>query len=285
MEKSAFWLKLWTFGLTLIVLAATYLIIVVNPIEIAALYLGALAIVTGIGLATNLWGGSIASVLAVFAIVLMNQFSGIYPRESLFINVATELIALLLAGPLAGQTGALINRMYRRGVYWRARAHQQAVHDETLGILKPEFAKIRLDEEILRATTFNRSLAVLSLDIVPHRAPDDPGEHQPVLQALARLARAFTAPPSVVTRTAENQLTLILPEYTAAQAAELAQKLTAQAEKTPFFAATNAAALGASLSQWGNMRAGIAALNGQPETGENLLARAQNALNGVAADV
>jgi len=280
MQKNTLWLKLWAFGLTLAILAATYLIIAVNPIEIAPVYLGLLAIVAGIGLVTNVLGGSIASVGAVFTIVFINRLSGIYPRESLFINVATELIALLLVGPLAGRTASLIDRIYRRAVHWRTRARELSAHDETLGALKPDFAKTRLDEEILRAKTFNRPLSVVTLDIVPRHAPADSNGSAHVLQAMVRVARSLTMPPTVVACTGETQLSLILPEYTAEEAAELSQRLVTQAENTPFFAPENSASLGNPVSSWGTLRTGIAALNGQPETGESLLARAQNALNG-----
>ncbi len=283
MQKNTLWLKLWAFGLTLAILAATYLIIAVNPIEIAPVYLGLLAIVAGIGLVTNVLGGSIAAVGAVFAIVFINQFSGIYPRESLFINVATELIALLLVGPLAGRTASLIDRIYRRAVHWRTRARELSAHDETLGTLKPDFAKTRLDEEILRAKTFNRPLSVVTLDIVPRHAPAaDSNGSAHVLQALVRVARSLTMPPTVVACTGETQLSLILPEYTAAEAAALSQRLVAQVGDIPFFTPENSASLGEPVSSWGTLRTGIAALNGQPETGESLLARAQNALNGEA---
>ncbi len=285
MQKNTLWLKLWAFGLTLAILAATYLIIAVNPIEIAPVYLGLLAIVAGIGLVTNVLGGSIASVGAVFAIVFINQLSGIYPRESLFINVATELIALLLVGPLAGRTAALIDRIYRRAVHWRTRARELSAHDETFGVLKPDFAKTRLDEEILRAKTFNRPLSVVMMDIVPRHAPADGNGSAHVLQAMVRVARSLTAPPAVVARTGENQLSLILPEYTAERAAELSHRLMRHAEQTPFFPPEDSASLGNPISSWGTLRAGIAALNGQPETGESLLARAQTALNGENAHV
>ncbi len=285
MEKNTLWLKLWAFGLTLALVTASYLIIAVNPVEIAVLYLGALAIVAGFGLVTNVLGGGTAAIVAVFAIVLVNRFSGIYPRESLFVNVATELVAVLLVGPLAGRVSAVVDRIYRRGVHWRTRAREQSVHDERLGTLKPEFAIIRLNEEILRAKAFSRPLSVITMDIIPRHAPETPDEPLQVLQTMVRVTRSLTVPPTVIVGTGENQLTLILPEYTAPAAADLSHKLMMMVEKAPFFTKEHMSSLGNPVSSWGNMRTGVAALNGQPETGASLLKRAQAALNGELADV
>lgn len=285
MEKNTLWLKLWAFGLALALIITTYLTIAVNPVEIAVLYLGVLAIVAGIGLVTNVMGGSIAAVVAVFAMVLINQFSGIYPRESLFINVATELVAVLMVGPLAGRVSTLVDRIYRRGAHWRSVARKQAAHDESLGTLKPKFTTIRLNEEILRAKTFNRPLSVITLDIIPRHAPKTPAEMNQILQTMVRVARSLTKPPTVIACTGENQIALILPEYTAPVAAELSHKLMSKVAHAPFFAENTVASLGNPVSSWGNTRAGVATLNGQPETGEALLKRAQTALKGEIADV
>lgn len=285
MEKNTLWLKLWAFGLALGLIIASYLIIAVNPVEIAVLYLGVLAIVAGIGLVTNVLGGGIAAVAAVFAIVLVNQFSGIYPRESLLVNVATELIAVLTVGPLAGRVSALVDRVYRRGAHWRTLAREQSAHDEALGTLKPQFAAIRLNEEIMRARTFDRPLSVITLDIIPRHAPQTPFEARQILQAMVRVARSLTKPPTVIACTGNNQIMLILPEFTAAAAADLSHQLMTMVERAPFFAKEDITSLGSPVSSWGNMRAGVAALNGQPETGETLLKRAQSALKGEMADV
>lgn len=285
MQKNTLWLKLWAFGLTLAVLVATYLIIAVNPVEIAVVYLGLLAIVAGIGLVTNLLGGAVASVAAVFAVVFINQLSGIYPRESLFINVATELVALLLVGPLAGRTASLVDRIYRRAVCWRSRARECSAHDEVLGILKPEFAKIRLDEEIARAKMFSRPLSVIMMEVAPHHTAASANGHSPVVQAVVRVARSLTTPPSVIAQTDQNQLTLILPEYGMQEAVGLSHKMVAHARKAPFFGPKSDQSVGTPVSQWGSLRAGVATLNGQPETGESLLIRAQTGLNGEPAHV
>lgn len=285
MEKNTLWLKLWAFGLALTIIIATYLTIAVNPVEIAVLYLGVLAIVAGIGLVTNVLGGGIAAVAAVFAIVLIDQFSGIYPRESLLVNVATELVAVLAIGPLAGRVSALVDRVYRRGAHWRTLAREQAAHDEALGILKPQFAAVRLNEEIMRANAFDRPLSVITLDIIPHHPPETADEARQILQTMIRVARSLTKPPTVIARTGENQIALILPEFTASAAADLSHQLMTQVERAPFFTKDSVTSLGNPVSSWGNMRAGVAALNGQPETGDTLLKRAQSALTGEMANV
>ncbi|RME48200.1 MAG: hypothetical protein D6796_06620 [Caldilineae bacterium] len=285
MQRNTIWVKLWAFGLTLAMLTGTYLVIAVNPVEVGVIYLGLLAIIAGIGLVTNVLGGSIASVIGVFAVVFINQRSGIYPRENLFINVATELILFLMVGPLAGRVASLVDRIYRRAVHWRTRARQQATHDEAWGMLKPEWAKMRLEEEILRAQTFQRPLSVVTLEAIPHHTAAGETERAAVMRAMARVARSLTAPPAVITRSGSTQLTLILPEFPASKAAELSHRLMTLAGQSTCFPENNNGATAKTVSHWGDIRAGIAMLNGQPETADSLLERAQNALHGEEAHV
>lgn len=272
-------IKLWIFGLGLLVMAAAFLTVQVNPLLVALAYLALLAGVVAIGLMTGLWGGLITSAVAVFGMTLFNQFAGLYLRESAVFNIATELAVYLLVGPAAGGAAEAVARLERRAAHWLEQAEASAAHDEALGTLKPAWAKIRLEEEFLRAAQFERPLTVAVLQMTPEPGRVN-GRSQRVaaLQSLIRIARALTRPPAVVAHGGGDQALLILPEYTPEAAQQLLRRLQTQAAGEPYFPPGQNGTLGAPLSEWGHLQVGLAAANGRTENSAALLAQAQSAL-------
>jgi len=61
-------------------------------------YLVLLASVIAVGLATDFWGGLLASAAGAFALVLFYQYADLYPRENTVLNIAGELTTFLLVG-------------------------------------------------------------------------------------------------------------------------------------------------------------------------------------------
>jgi len=76
-----------------------------------------------------------------------------------------------------------------------------------------------------------------------------------------------------------HQLLLILPEYTPLQAQHLVEILLQQTPQARYFPTAGDSTMGKPFEEWGYLHAGIAALNGQPETGKELMQRAQTALS------
>jgi len=278
--NDALWAKLSALGLAMLALVATLLVMAINPMDVSLIYLALLAVTIAVGLLTNVWGGSIASAVSVFAIVMLNQYSGVYPRENLIVNTATELIAFLLIGPLAGSLSIAIDRVQRQANRWLARTEELTVHDDTFGTLRFPWAKVRLEEETMRAAQFRRPLSVAILQLEPHPEAHKQNGHDRVaaLQGIVRLARSVTNPPAVVTYAGNDQVLLILPEYTSDQARQLAQTLAERAARARYFPDDKAKTLGKPLGQWGELRFGLASLNGNAETAEGLMNRAREKL-------
>lgn len=276
--------KLWAFGVGLMTITATFLVIQINPLFVAGTYLALLGLVIAVGLATNFVGGLLASAGSVFIIILANQYLGIYPRESFVVNIATELTAFLLVGPLAGFLSNSVEEVQRQADHWLAQSEEHAIHDETLGTLKPEWAKVRLQEEVLRARQFTRPISLVLMQVEPNadltNAKPNRAERVAILQAIIRLARATTPAPAVVTHTGGGQVLIILPEHTPEQADTISAKLCQQAEREMYFPDTNDKSLGKPIRQWGQLRTAIASLNGKAQSAEELLAQANSALDG-----
>ncbi len=267
-------IKIWAFGLALLALAAAFLTIQVNPLMIALAYLALLAGIMAIGLLSGLWGGLVASAVGVFAMAMFNQFAGLYLRESTVFNIATELAVYLLVGPAAGGLAQAVARMQRQAHRWLELAEERATHDEALGALKPAWAIIRLEEEILRAAHFARPLtvAVLQMEPLAGTAVSRSGRIA-ALQSLIRIARAHTESPTVVAHAGSDQVLMILPERATEEARRVIQRVQTQAASELYYPDGRNGALGRPLSEWGRLRTGLACANGQG-AGDALLAQA-----------
>ncbi len=283
-------IRLWALALVLAVALTTLLVLSINPFEVSLAYLGLLAAELAVGLMTNVWGGVTASAVCVFLIVLTNQYAGIYSRENRIINISSELLLFLAIGPLAGMLSRAVRTMQRQAEHWLAQAEEQTVLDAKFGTLKAEWAKIRLEEEILRAGSYKRPLSVVLLQLEPSQTggPAKPifkrSERLGALQALVRLARSTTQPPAVVSYLGSNQVLLVLPEHNFFQASQKAADIQTLAATTVYFPGEHSLdpvpddkRLGKPLQGWGQLRVGVAALDGILNA-EVLLAQAKTEL-------
>ncbi len=266
--------RLWIFALNLAFITATLLVIRINTFEISLAYLGLLAGITAVGLMTNLLGGLAASAVGVCAIILINRFAGIYPRENLILNIASELIVFLLIGPLAGMVSGSIEAIQRQANQWLARAEDQTVHDTAFGTLKPEWSKLRLEEEALRADKFGRPLSVALLQLLPDpkRFPTKPAdqraERMSALLALVRVARLTAQPPAVVSYLGGDRVLMILPEHTEQQARQVVANIQRYGASAVYFPSQNGSqrlsdkSLGKPLNSYGSIYAGVTCMDG-----------------------
>jgi GGDEF domain-containing protein len=270
----------WALALASFTIATAGLIIAVNPLEAALVDLALLLGVSALGVLTGLWGGLIASAAGVVLIMLLNQYAGIYTREYGVINLATALGAFLLVGPVAGGLGRSIDRMQRKADRWLARAEELAVHDETLGTLKPEWATVRLNAEIERAQRFQRplSIALLHLQAHPEALLGRRPERVAALQAVIRVARAMTQPPTIVAHSGGDQVLIVLPEQDAAQTRSIVAALRQQLDREVYYPKDQPQALGKPLREWGQLRSSVVMLNGSLECGETLIEQARATL-------
>ncbi len=270
----------WAFGVVLVTIAATLLAVRVNPLETALAYLMLLAAIVEIALMTGIAGGLIASVVGTAAVVLFGQYAGVYLREDTIVNIAAELVAFMLVGPVAGGLARAITGLDRQAQRWLARAEEQSAHDEASGALRPAWSRLRLEEEVQRAALFGRPLSVVLLQLDP--SPGAPvqlhGARVAALEAVIRAAQAVTQPPAVVAHAGGDRVLLILPEHTAEQASDLATLLQRRTGRELYYPDPQSRSLGKPVSEWGRLRAGVAVLDGQASGGEALLDRAEAAL-------
>ena len=275
--SEASYLRLWALGLAALSVLAAVLIAQVNPLEGALVSLAALVAVVVVGLLTNVWGGLLAGALGASTMLWITHNAGALQPGALA-STAGALAAVLLAGPLAGGVSRAIERTRHEADRWLGCAEETAIHDEILGVLKPEWARIRLEEEAVRAAHFGRPLTVALLQLTPRSLASRRAERLAALQAVLRVARAALPPAAVVAHAGAGQVLLILPEHTLEQGQLLVEQVCRQSAAGHYFPPQEATPLGQPMRDYGDLGAGLIALDGHPETADELLARARAAI-------
>ncbi len=275
-KNNATALRGWTLLLSLAVLAAGFLIANIHALNFSLVVLSLFVVVVTAGLLTNPWGGLAASGIAVFALTLLNQYVGIYPVRNRFVNIASELAVFLVAGPLAGWLSRLIETGQAQISHWISAAEGQAAHDKTFNALKPEWSRVRLEEEVARARSYARPLSVALLQFAD-MASANRKERVAALQALIRIARSATSSPMVVTYFGENRVLLILPEHSEETAQQVLDCIQARADKEMYFP-DGVESLGKPLHQRGKLLMAVASLGPENGSAEALLQEAASGL-------
>jgi GGDEF domain-containing protein len=256
-------MRLFAIGLAVTVALISLIITSLNPFNISIIYLVLLVGVISLGLVTQIWGGVTGSIVAVFTIVLISQYISVSPSEKLVLNMAIVMVAFLVVGLLAGWLSEAIDQSKRQTDVWLALAEQRAMHDKTLGALRPQWGKERLEEEVLRASQFFRPLSVAYLRMIPTKQNvSDRTERLVALQALARIVRSATNPPTALVHFGDDQLLLILPEHNAEQARQVVEVIRARTESERYFPKNNAnlggnGVLSYPLREWGRLEVGV----------------------------
>lgn len=271
-NNDATMLRGWTLALSLAALLAGFLITNVNTFDVSLIYLTLFLVVIVAGLLTHIWGGLVASGIAVFSLVLLNQYVGIYPVQNRVVNIASELAIFLLAGPLAGWFSQVIEKHQAQVKHWIAVSEEQSTHENVFNTLKPDWSKARLEEEVARAAAYTRPLAVAVAQFTDTNSSIRE-ERIAALQALIRIARSSTTVSAVVSYLGENRVLMILPEHTEEQTRDVLTSIRARAEAEKYFFA-GGTGLGQPLKEFGELQMGAASLGSGNGSAESLLQRA-----------
>ena len=269
-------LRIRVFALAVVTILAAYLSASINSFGNGLIHIALLAALIAAGLATNLWGGVAASAVTAFAIILLNQYLGVFSRQYVVMNIASELFFYILAGPLAGSIAQTTNHMQDETNHWLKIAEDRTTHDENFGTLKPEWTKIRLEEETLRARSFGRPLSIVMMKFNVTGSASR-SERIAALKALIRVVRSGTQPPAVISYMGNDQILLILPEHSIEKAQQAVAGVQERAKTELYFPDAKAEALGKPLNQMGQVLASTATL-GKETSGDAFLEKAKSML-------
>jgi GGDEF domain-containing protein len=166
--------------------------------------------------------------------------------------------------------------MQNRITHLQKLTEDRTTHDDNFGALKPEWAKTRLEEEILRAKNFSRplSVALLRFDV---NANTPRADHISALRAIIRMAGSATQPPVVISYVGDDQILCILPEHTEEHAQKMLAGLQMRAQTELYFP-EGKSGIGKPINAGGQIRTSIASLDKNGAGGEALIEKAKAAL-------
>jgi GGDEF domain-containing protein len=263
------------FGLTVAAIFAAYLSASINSFENGLIHIALLVSLIAVGLATNLWGGVAASAVAAFAIITLNQYLGVYANQYVVMNIASEIAFFSAAGPLAGLLAKSIQDMQSRVNQFSKIIEERATHDDDLGALKPEWAKVRLEEEALRARNFARPLALALLRFEAN-ANASRADRISALRAIIRMASSASQPPVIVSYLGDDQILCILPEHTEERAQKMLADLQSRAQTELYFPEQKSG-IGKPIAQGGRILASVTVLDKSIANSAALLEKAKAA--------
>ena len=175
-------------------------------ITIAAIF----ALTAVIGLAFEPFLALIVGFAGAALMILLKQIAGRW-EPGAFIASGWEILLLIATGLLAGGVGRRVEALVTSEA--RATESVEAPAFGSLGLLRPEFGEIRLEDEIDRARLYQRPLTVLkvAIDLIPDQ-PLLEAEREGISRAVARLNESMLRVTDILFAYGEDCIVAILPE-------------------------------------------------------------------------
>lgn len=216
------------------------------------------------------FGGLVLGVGAAAAVVLSRRLTGQWTPES-FRTSLVLVVSLMALGWLVGMLSAGIH----------GRRNEQAAHGDgavapaygSLGLLTADVAVARLDDEVTRARSHHRPLAVVVIGV--HITDDtlDPMARDAAHRAVARLVETLLRDTDVPFALEPDELGAILPETDAAAAWAVVGPVLDAATRAAFTVREQDERR--SLVECAELSAGLAVMTDQLNDAGALLARAR----------
>ena len=218
-------------ALALVVAVLGGAVAAVEPVPHSLVGVGAV-VSTAIGaLFFDAFGGLVVGLLAAAAVIVSRQLADRWTAES-FLAALALVVALVALGWLAGMVSAGIHRRCRGREEGGENAASPAYG--SLGLLTPEIATIRLEEEVARARRHRRPLATVVIRVTVTEQTLDPATRTAAHRAVARLVETLLRDTDVPFALSHTELGAILPETDAAVAWEVVGNVLDAATKAAF---------------------------------------------------
>jgi GGDEF domain-containing protein len=170
---------------------------------------GAVGVTAVAALAFDAWGGALVGLAAAAALVAVRRATGHWEPD-VFWPAAVETLACVIAGACSGAAGRRLRTRTKSGL---GSSLFDPVHG-SLGLIGPEAAIGRLEEELARGRRLDRPVALVVLDVaIPDPALPAEGRSA-ALRAVARVVESRAAEQDVPFALTENRLGVICPETT-----------------------------------------------------------------------
>ncbi|WP_448614395.1 hypothetical protein [Modestobacter sp. URMC 112] len=176
------------------------------------------------------FGGLVVGLLAAAAVVGSRQLADRWTAES-FAVALTLVVTLVTLGWLVGMVGAGIHRRRGRGDGGEGAASPAY---GSLGLLTPEVAAVRLEEEVARARRHHRPLTAVVIRVSVTEQTLDPATRGAAQRAVARLVETLLRDTDVPFALGPGELGAILPETDATTAWDVVGDVLDAATKAAF---------------------------------------------------
>ena len=258
-------------ALALLVAALAGAVAVVEPGPYPLIGLAAVVATALGGLFLDAFGGLVLGVGAAAAMILGRRLTGRWTPES-FETSLVLVLSLVTLGWLVGMVSA--------GVHGRQGADSGGDDAVTpaygsLGLLTADVAAARLEEEVARARSHHRPLAVVVVHVRIIDRDLDPLAREAAHRAVARLLETLLRDTDVPFALSPDELGAILPETDAAAAWEVLGPVLDAATHAAF--TVRAQDERRNLVDCVELTAGLAALADEPTDAGTLLAVAREA--------
>ncbi len=206
-------------ALGLVLVSTAILLIQPEPYFLRVALAAALTAVAVAALATKPFGGLVIGLVGTAALILLKKLTGRW-NETMFWTAIFESVSLLSVGAVMGSAGA---RMRTKVSHDTAAPTKilSPVHG-SLGLVSTEVALARLEEELERAQDHDRPVSVILLTTTFKDGDVAPETEEAALRAVARLVESHVRTIDLAFGIGADEVGVILPEASSAQAWELA---------------------------------------------------------------
>ncbi|PLS77967.1 MAG: hypothetical protein CYG59_21035 [Chloroflexi bacterium] len=252
----------------------TTLVVMNNVPPITPLLLTLITVGVGLALLLPLSAGALASLAIVVAWVLLRQTTGIWSAAEIPESII-EMCGIALLLGLAIRYRFVWHRQQQELTQLRELQKVLVAGERGTGILSFDVAMLRLDEELDRASSFGRPLALLLVDIEPR--PEATNEDlQAVDQAITRKLSRAASVHDIPFRASNTRVGLILPERDWQRLYEHAESVTTAITTGRYL---DRSGKGQHIHDKVNLTFGLGTYQGETATSVDLMQAAQDSLN------
>jgi GGDEF domain-containing protein len=204
----------WTEGHSRVAIAGILMLVGVaaalfDDASAVPLMMGALGLTFVLGMLGDGWLGIVVGLAIAGGVAFLRQLGGTWTPEH-FGTAVLESVGLLGTGWAAGSVGKFLR--LRATAYLGLGADDALGVFGSLGMLPADLALVRLEEEVARASVYQRPLSLMLVDIKLLDRAIDAASREEVARGVARLTESLLRETDVPFALTPQRVGAILPE-------------------------------------------------------------------------
>lgn len=238
-----------------------------------AVWVGVAATVSGLlALAFDAYAGLLIGLVAAGALTYLRTQTGQWAGEN-FAPSLVETVGLILTSGVSGAVGQTL----RRGALARVRGEALEPAFGSMGLLPPELAGERLQDEVSRAAAHRRPLSLVLLEVDVRGSDLAEQGRSAALRAVSRILESRATSTDVPFALTSDRIGLIMPETGPVRAAEVVGEILQAVEAASF--TFGSARIQGQVADAVDVHVGMSSYGAARDTADALLDAASAALN------